>query len=384
MRPAEVLQALVLWCLVSTCTPSSPSSARDALRGRGVARLVVGDLALLPRAVLDRPVQPVADAPAGAEIPEWERPFLRRLDVRRSYSLGTASRGYLVGGVPMPRDLPYLRPRVTAVRKNALWGTTETVALLVRVAKKVADGWPGSELWAGDISGPHGGDLSGHASHNSGRDVDLAFYMRDEAGRMADSARMLPIGNSGKARWGTLRFDVPRNWALVEAMIRDPHVQVQYVFVAHHLEALLLAHAQRQEVDPQVIERVKAVLREPLHAANHEDHFHIRLYCALHERVEGCVNYGVQHAWADSHREAIAQRVGEALPFLRTGRPREIRYAITRIVRLRARGAAAHLRPLLAHANDTVKALATDAIAFLEGRRTPPRWSHLTEEDPGE
>jgi len=367
------------------CDAPTPAAEPVSARAFALSSLDDEELALLPRALLDRPIQPpTAPTPATSAIPEWDRPFLKGLDSKRSYSVGTASRGYLVNAVEMPRDLPYLRPRPTAIRKDALWGTQEMVGLVIRVAKKVADVWPGSELWAGDFSSRHGGDLTNHASHNSGRDVDLAFYMRDRAGRMADSARMLPIAASGRARWTELDFDVPRNWALVEAMVRDPNVQVQYIFIAKHLEALLVAHAKRTGVDPAVVERVATVLREPVHAANHEDHYHVRLYCALHERVEGCVNYGVTHTWADHYDKAISERVGEALPFLRTGGPREIRYAVTRIVRLRARGASEHLEPLLKHRDETVRALAEDAIAFLDGRRTPPRWSHLTEEDPGE
>lgn len=376
------LVGLTLAAGLSACPKDAPR-APEPLSALALAPLDVGDAGLLPRAVLDRPAVAVAprDTPS---IPDWDRPFLRGLAADKSYSIGTASRGYLVTAIPMPEDLPFLRPRPTAVRKDALWGTAEMVGLVVRVARQVADQWPGSELWAGDFSAQHGGDLSNHASHNSGRDVDLAFYMRDVAGRAADTARMQPIGLTGKAKWSALRFDVPRNWALVEAMVRDPHVQVQYVFVAAHLEGLMIAHAKAHGVDPKVIARASDVMREPIHAANHDDHFHVRLYCALHERVEGCVDFGVRHSWADRYDKALQARVDEVVPFLRMGGPDEVRYAVTRLVRLKARKAAGHLAPLLSHDDAEIRALASDAIAFLSGHRTPPRWSHLTDEDPGE
>ena len=76
--------------------------------------------------------------------------------------------------------------------------------------------------------------------------------------------------------------------------------------------------------------------------------------------------------------------MGEVLPFLTSGGPGEIAYAITRIVRLRVRAAVEHLEPLTIYPDPEVARLASDAVAFLEGRRTPPAWSHLTEEDPGE
>jgi hypothetical protein len=125
-------------------------------------------------------------------------------------------------------------------------------------------------------------------------------------------------------------------------------------------------------------------MRQPADSSIHEEHFHLRLYCALAERVEGCVDYGPVYPWVDTYEVALNKRVAEVLPFLDAGGAAEIRYAVTRIVRLRVRGAVPHLEPLVDHPDPAVASLAADAIAFLEGRRTPPAWAHLTDEDPGD
>ena len=130
--------------------------------------------------------------------------------------------------------------------------------------------------------------------------------------------------------------------------------------------------------------RAEAVLAQPRDSSAHLDHFHVRLYCALEERVEGCVDYGPVRPWVDTFDQALAERVTEVLPFLRLGRPAEVRYAVTRIVRLNARFATGHLEPLLDHPDLAVRALADDALAFLRGDRTPPAWAHLAEADPGD
>ena len=315
----------------------------------------------------------------------FDAPFLRSLNKARSHSIGTASRGYLVGGVAMKTKGSCLRIRPSAARKKAIYGTAELVGALEQAACRVERGWPESRLFAGDLSAKAGGDLKGHASHNSGRDADLAFYMRDAAGRPADGPRMLPIGRDAKARWGgELRFDAARNWALVEGLLKNPRIQVQYLFVANHIRHMLLDHARKTDASADVLSHAQAVLRQPKDSSIHEEHFHLRIYCGLHERLEGCVDYGPVHPWIDTFAAGLNARVAEVLPFLRKGGAEEIEFAIVRIVRLRVAAAAEHLEPLKDHENSRIRALAGDAVAFLRGERTPPSWAHLTQEDPGE
>ncbi len=338
-----------------------------------LAPLPLEVVSLLPAAAI--PAPPTPQDGAFAERPD--------LPGGRSFSIGSAARGYLAGGRALA-EAPGLRPRPISITRRATHGTDELVAALGRAAASVADRWPGSTLWAGDLSAHGGGDLRGHVSHNSGRDADLAFYVRDAAGRIADSPDMARVGHDGRTRDGRLSFDVRRCWALVEAMLRDPHVQVQWIFVASHLRALLLAEAALSKADPVLRERAAQVLRQPRDSSAHAEHFHVRIYCSLDERVEGCLDGGRVHPWVDDHADALAERVAQVLPFLRGEAVDEARYAITRIVRLRVRAAATHIEPLREHSDPELAALARDAVAFLRGERTPPAWSHLTEEEIGE
>lgn len=383
MTSAPVLVSAALVSLVGIgCGMEAPPQS-VTLEGRALASVELSGLALLPAVVVEAAPPP----PAGAVgIPAFDRAHVSHLKRDRSYSIGTASRGYLVNGRAVPSGDPAISVRARTLRKRAQFGTDELVEALARAATHVAQRWPGSHLYVGDLSYASGGDIPGHASHASGRDVDLVFYMRDEAGRMADSPQMLPIGGNGKARWGEPRlvFDLPRNWALVEALLRDPHVQVQYILIADHLKALLLGQAEQVAADETVIRRAHRVLRQPRDSSIHEEHFHVRVYCALAERVEGCVDYGRVHPWIDTYESALARRINEVMPFLQAGGAEEVRYAITRLVRLRAKGALVHLEPLVGSPQPRIAQLAADAVAFLRGRRTPPRWAHLQEEDPGD
>ena len=105
---------------------------------------------------------------------------------------------------------------------------------------------------------------------------------------------------------------------------------------------------------------------------------------ALEERVEGCLDTGPTHPWVDRFEAALAERVAEVLPFLRGDAPEEIRYAVTRVVRLRVAAAVPHVEPLIAHPDPGISALARDAVAFLRGERTPPEWAHLGYEEAGD
>jgi penicillin-insensitive murein endopeptidase len=52
-----------------------------------------------------------------------------------------------------------------------------------------------------------------HASHESGRDADVAFYLRAPNGDDALPPRLVVIGSEGKSPDGALAFDDERNWA---------------------------------------------------------------------------------------------------------------------------------------------------------------------------
>lgn len=360
------------------CEPARPAPTRPAPLRRGLRALDLGSAALLPAAAVVEPPR-APHAPAA-----FDRADDSRLSTARSYSLGTTSRGRLVGGRALPTESPSLFARPISITRGAVFGTDELVGALERAAAHVAERWPGSRLYAGDLSARDGGDLPGHVSHNSGRDVDLAFYLRDAAGRIADTAELSAVRADGVVPSTGLAFDDARNFELVATLLRDPRVQVQWIFVSAALRDRLLHAGASAHADPALLERVAAVLSQPRDSSAHVEHFHARIYCALAERVEGCLDAGRVHPWVDTFEGALAERVREVVPLLASGGSEEARYAITRLVRLRARSAVQYIEPLMASSDPDTRALATDAVAFLRGERTPPAWAHLLPEDAGE
>src|SRR5690606_12139398 len=114
-------------------------------------------------------------------------------------SVGLANDGYLLGGVPLPDRGPgFVRGRPGETTR---FGTPALVGALGRAAAAVAEAYPGSPpLKVGDLSGPGGGAHPRHGSHRSGRDVDVIFYARDDAGQATRGRGWLAYDRFGLAR----------------------------------------------------------------------------------------------------------------------------------------------------------------------------------------
>src|SRR5690606_19392102 len=141
-----------------------------------------------------------------------------------SLSLGEPNRGRLIGGVPLEDS-----PLFNLVAPDFAFGTHETVAYLRRAVQRVHDQHPGTPpIHVGHLSRRSGGYVSPHRSHQSGRDVDLGFYYSK---------------NGGWYRRGTAdNLDLPRNWALLKALITETDVEM--IFVDQSIERLLRVYAE--------------------------------------------------------------------------------------------------------------------------------------------
>ncbi|MCC6647163.1 MAG: penicillin-insensitive murein endopeptidase [Polyangiaceae bacterium] len=165
------------------------------------------------------------------------------------------------------------------------WGTPEMVRLLQSSAHKVAGKHPRSVLMIGDLSAREGGPLPGHHSHQSGRDADVGFYLRDSRDRHVVLERFVAIDQHGDARGDKrVHFDDARNWELVAAWLGDGRVEVRGVFVAGWLKARLLRRAEEARAPKTLIERAQMLLMQPPNAESHDDHFHLRIACAAGQR----------------------------------------------------------------------------------------------------
>lgn len=131
-----------------------------------------------------------------------------------------------------------------------------------------------------DASSEHGGPLHGHHSHQSGRDVDIAYFRRS-CDATCRHHRTTPED-----------LDAERQWALLEVWLRAGIVD--YVFIDHELQAPLYRAAREGGATaaelarwfqwPSDAERHAGLIR---HAHGHRDHLHVRFSCAEHDQECG-------------------------------------------------------------------------------------------------
>ncbi len=160
------------------------------------------------------------------------------------------------------------------------YGHPSLVLMLHRTAKQIARQSPGSVLLVGDLSREYGGPLSGHKSHQSGRDADVGFFVTDAKGRPQNARRLLTFDAAGRARDGSgLRFDDYRNWLLVQLWLKDHRAQLEHVFVASHLRRRLLDFARARPAFRRYVDAAAQFLRQPTNGLPHDDHFHVRIAC---------------------------------------------------------------------------------------------------------
>jgi penicillin-insensitive murein endopeptidase len=206
------------------------------------------------------------------------------------------------GGIANPARLPdggdgFRVPSEWADRGNR-YGTDELVDLIIQVSRRVAMDWPAARVTVADLSPKRGGPSRWHRSHQSGRDVDLVFFVTDPAGRNVDLEKMRRFGPDGVSiddadvKGPSLRFDVARNWALVRAIIEYPGAPVQHVFVYEPLAVMMLDHARAIEEPTPIIERARQLMKQPGDSAPHDDHFHVRILCSPADHAYGCRDYG--------------------------------------------------------------------------------------------
>ena len=229
-----------------------------------------------------------------------------------SASLGTHGDGTLRHPTQLPFDGDgYTVPLPWRIRR-ANYGTDELVGAVVRAARVVERSDAGGIAAIGDMSRRGGGDSAEHKSHHSGRDVDVFFYGVDGDGRpVRPGDAMFHFAPDGRAvRWSpprgvrapagalpVVRFDARRNWAFVRALLSDPESEVQWIFIHRGLAAALLQEATRAGDDPALVARASFIMKQPSDADAHDDHMHIRLYCAPTDRRLGCVDKGPVRWW---------------------------------------------------------------------------------------
>jgi penicillin-insensitive murein endopeptidase len=249
-------------------------------------------------------------------------------------SIGMTHRGVLAHGTELPPRGPGFQWLRHDDRHYAL---PRFAAAIERAAAKVARERPGSTLTLGDLSVRHGGQLLPHFSHRSGRDADLLLYVMTLEGSPVQSPGFLAFGPDGIAFDETghrfLRFDVEREWLLIKALIEDPEAGVQWMFVHHALEALLIEWARARGEPSDTVLHAALVMAQPAPPAQpHDDHVHVRTACTREEMATGCEPNGPTRDWLYPPREPGPGPSNEELvaEFLRPIEPDRTRSQVRR------------------------------------------------------
>ncbi|MCX5743234.1 MAG: penicillin-insensitive murein endopeptidase [Proteobacteria bacterium] len=218
-----------------------------------------------------------------------------------SISVGKPSNGHIVDAARLPDKGEGFFTRETWRTRNNRFGTDELVDVVTAVARRMmvaeqGTPWAKVRLVVADLSGRGGGGGDAfHRSHQSGRDVDLLYYMRDPKGRPMEADLMHVFGATGKARDGSgITIDVPRMWLLVKSLLEAPEANVQWVFMYQPIANAVIEHAIALKEPEELIARARLAVKQPSDSARHDDHVHVRVFCSSADRAYGCVDIGPQ------------------------------------------------------------------------------------------
>jgi penicillin-insensitive murein DD-endopeptidase len=196
-------------------------------------------------------------------------------------SLGPPNDGRLQGGIKLDTTKPYVRIVPAYQPSDTRWGLPALVHAIDRAAKAVHKKYPGAVLGVGDISRRGGGELANHHSHESGRDADLGFYLVDDKGQPVLRHGFVKVDGlkSAAPDVASARFDMARNWLLLQNLLLDREARVSHIFVAEPIKHLLLGYARSRGVSRALVVRASQVMMQPTGGLPHDDHFHVRISC---------------------------------------------------------------------------------------------------------
>ncbi|WP_437303499.1 penicillin-insensitive murein endopeptidase [Sorangium sp. So ce388] len=262
----------------ATAAPARPAAASSAQRApRTQARAA----RTTPRAL--RAKDPIKGhrPRAGDAGPRSTEPARTKAAPRTpASSVGHPNEGHLEGGVRLDTSRKDIRVVPAYAHADVRWGLPALVGMIERAARGVARRFPGAVLDVGDLSRQQGGEVHRHNSHESGRDVDLGFYALDARGKQVHAPFFLRFNaRLASTNMPGARFDLPRNWLLVQHLLTDPRARVSHIFVSDPLRSALIAHAKRIGVSRALLVRAQLAMMQPTGSEPHDDHMHVRISC---------------------------------------------------------------------------------------------------------
>ena len=213
-------------------------------------------------------------------------------------SVGVPHQGMITNAVALPKR----GEGYALLRGNGRnYGNPRLVAAIQDAARAVARARPGGgRLMIGDMSARWGGEASGHHSHRTGRDADLLIFVETPEGRPVDSPGFVRFGPDGLGqveKGKFVRVDLEREWQLVKALVSSKVANVQWLFFARWLEALVIEYARARGEDEELVWYAESVLLQPGDSTAHDDHLHLRIACTPDEAIAGCLGGGPYWPW---------------------------------------------------------------------------------------
>lgn len=193
-----------------------------------------------------------------------------------SQSFGGYARGCQAGAVELPESGPTWQ--AMRLSRNRNWAQPVAVDFVQDLSRAAArqSGWEG--LYIGDMSQPRGGPmLTGHASHQTGLDIDIWMLppkRLDLTAQERENISSISMRRSAGAytndNW------TPQHEAILRAAASDPRVARIFVFPGAKVEMCKNARGDRSWLN-----KIRPWW-------GHHYHFHVRLKCP--DGASGCVN----------------------------------------------------------------------------------------------
>jgi murein endopeptidase len=193
-------------------------------------------------------------------------------------SVGSCNAGRLKGGRDLDQDGDNRGPGfVLAPGRQNTWGTPSTVAAIRRATSCYRSRCPARKGAAcppvniGDLSAKDGGHLGPHASHQSGRDVDLGYLTAPPQSKGYFDREASPANLNAKAQW-----------ALLGCLLDDP--SVKFVFLSQAVVGALKTHAKKVPALKRYARFFGNGVLQP--DTEHMTHLHVRFRCGKNDK--GC------------------------------------------------------------------------------------------------
>ncbi len=258
-------------------------------------------------------------------------PFLPGEPTDRAVSIGDTTHGMVINGASL-RESESLKILPKQRARDLRYGTSELVALLDHAGQQLHRETK-TPLWVGNLGRRYGGDIEWSVSHNAGRDADIAFaYLDPVSKKPVDPPDLVPLGHDGLSADRKLGFDAARTWKVVKALLQFDGTSVQYLFISDSLKKKLLEHAKASGEPAKFIDYAAELLRQPMGAAPHDDHLHLRIYCGKLDAACGCKDIGFIHERARRHVEEEDKARAAALAQLKSPVAEDRKRGLLRLV----------------------------------------------------